>query len=124
MRRYWHYDQPKDVYKRQSPHQGLGTDPHQTASGHAPAFHPGNDPRGRAVGCAPPIPVSYTHLDVYKRQHWYWPAHATLSAIQAALLQRARGQYRRDGRLLTGTKDYQALMQNVRAIWKELNDAG
>lgn len=76
-----------------------------------------------AAGCACLSYQRFRHTLRPLYNHWYWPALAILSEIQAALLQRARGQYRRDGRLLTGTREYQALIQHVRAIWQEMNDA-
>ena len=56
-------------------------------------------------------------------RHSYWTALTTLQAIQQALLQKARGRYRRDGRTLTGTRSYHALLQTVREIWQEMEDA-
>lgn len=55
--------------------------------------------------------------------HPYWSAIDTLAEIQYALAQRARARYRRDGRTLTGTRAYQALLQRTRSILQELRDA-
>lgn len=56
-------------------------------------------------------------------KHPYWAVLSTVQTIQQALLQKARGRYRRDGRLLTGTRSYHQLVQTTRAIWQELGDA-
>ena len=53
---------PLDVYKRQALYSGLGC-----VTGHNfPAWHKFRGGKGVACTCA--APVSYTHLDVYKRQ--------------------------------------------------------
>ena len=56
-------------------------------------------------------------------QHPYWSALATLRVIQHALLRTARGRYRRDGRILTGTQAYRSLLQEARMVWKEVEHA-
>ena len=56
-------------------------------------------------------------------RHSYWRALTTVQAIQQALLQKARGRYRRDGRTLTGTRSYRTLLQAARAVWQEIEDA-
>jgi hypothetical protein len=56
-------------------------------------------------------------------QHPYWSALAALRVIQHALLRTARGRYRRDGRMLTGTHTYRSLLQEARMIWKEVESA-
>lgn len=55
-------------------------------------------------------------------RHPYWAARATLQEIRQALLQKARGRYRRDGRTLMGTRSYRALLQTARSLWQEIQD--
>ncbi len=52
--------------------------------------------------------------------HRYWEATTTARSIGAALLQAARGHYRRDGHAVTATRDYRELLGVLRQIDRRL----
>jgi hypothetical protein len=55
-------------------------------------------------------------------EHPYWAATATLHTIQQELRRVARTRYRSTSRMLTGTSEYRALLETVRAIRQEVRD--
>ncbi|HKP53624.1 MAG TPA: hypothetical protein VJ183_13355 [Chloroflexia bacterium] len=52
--------------------------------------------------------------------HPYWEAVSTLTNLRQLLLSTARSRYRRDGRLLIGTKGYKELLETVRFVQGEI----